>query len=97
MNQNNSSHDTKPINPNPNPSVNPVKPNPTPNPNPNPSANPVIVCPMPSRNHIPQQPIRGKIKGEVYDKWYYNDMNQKDIENLKNQAKQNTTNACLIM
>ncbi|CAF0992683.1 unnamed protein product [Brachionus calyciflorus] len=83
-------------NPNPNPAVNPVKPNltPTPNPNPNPSVKPdQIVDPKPSPNHIPQQPNRG----EVYDKWYFNGMNQKDIENLKNQAKQTTTNACLIM
>ncbi|CAF0910666.1 unnamed protein product [Brachionus calyciflorus] len=60
-------------NSNPNPSVNPVKPNTTSTPN----LNPVMVCPMPSRNLIPQQPNRG----EVYDKWYYNDMNQKNIEN----------------
>lgn len=35
--------------------------------------------------------------GEMYDKWYYSGMNQKDIEKLRIQAQDFTSKICMIM
>ncbi|CAF1038341.1 unnamed protein product, partial [Brachionus calyciflorus] len=81
-NQNNNSNNIKLTDPNPNPPVNPNK-----------LSNTSKLDTKPSPHPIPQPSNRD----EVYDSWYYNGMNQKDIEKLQIKAKQTTTSICLIM
>lgn len=36
-------------------------------------------------------------RGEMYEKWYFSGMNQKEIENLQKQAQTASSKACLVM
>lgn len=52
-----------------------------------------------SDNKQKLKPVQIKLptRGEMYDKWYYAGMNQKDIENLHKQATSASSKACLVM